>query len=359
MNLTKKQKKQIYSCLILAMTGDTLSFCNNLKLLNIEYNKTNEQKKTDLYNQLYAYNQFNLQSWAHSMYSIWLYFIPPFSISSKTISRKETELNMYKIPIYIRHPKFRLLDSSKYKYKYLNSYKIIKIHKSKLNSYINRIYSNSNYKKNMITIAKKKRIINPSDEFILIGITIGLIYTNISDFKQRDINITTIIGNTHSHPYSYMAIILLSTLITNLYKTQNIIQTLLNTNNYLQTTLNISNKTEQLFCNEFNKFVKKTVINNDTVKYHRQKYKKLNALTTILIAINSYLKYGNNWEMLIYISGMKHQTSPATCAIAASFYGLVRGFKGVPKVQYQNIENGDKVAKNFFQGGKYKNLPFV
>jgi len=273
---------------------------------------------------------------------------------------KEKSIENITVPVHFIRNKdlMQKLYVTKLKYKYLKSFKIIKYNQKILNNYIFRINKESKYYQNIITIKNNKKIITPSDEFILIGIIYGLKYLDESKFNKRDIDIATLITNTHSHPYSYMAVILLSTLITYLFLTKDIIKTLVNTNTYFQTKLDIQNKTEKKFCNEFNKYVQSTVISEAIVKLNKKKYSKLNALTTVLIGIDSYLRYHNNWQMLIYISGMKHQTTPATCAIASAFYGLVNGVKNVPKIQYENIENGDNLIKNFYQNGKIKYLPY-
>lgn len=354
MKLTNKQKKQIYSCLTLAVTGDTLSFFNNEHRMDIQYSKKNEQNKLDAYNQLYLYNQYNIQGCAHSMYSIWLYFMP---YKMKT---KEKSTENITVPVHFIRNKdlMQKLYVTKLKYKYLKSFKIVKYNKKILNRYIIRLNKRSKYYENIMTIQNNKKIVTPSDEFILIGIIYGLKYLDESKFDKRDIDIVTLITSTHVHPYSYMAVILLSTLITYLFLTKDIIETLVKTNNYFKTKLDIQNKTEQKFCDEFDKYVQSTVITDEIVKVKIRKYSKLNALTTIFIALNSYLSFDNNWQMLIYLAGMKYQTTPATCAIACAFYGLVSGVKNVPKIQYKNIENGDNLIKNFYQNGKIKYLPY-
>ena len=363
MNLTKKQKNRIYACIILAITGDTISYFNGVTNMNVHHKKNNTKQPT--FRKLYNYNNLNLRGWGHSVYSIWVYFMPPdpndiIQIGDKYKIKKHPELAIHNIHSFIKTHQVAKLIKSKLKYKDVNLYPVAKFNEIYLKKNIIRVYNKSVYQKHIQKIIQNKNILIPSDEFILIGIQIGLIFTNKLDFKKRDEYITGIISLTHSHPYSYMAIILLATLITNLYNTRNIIQSILDTNKYFQNDIHIVNKTEQKFCDEFNKFVKKTIITKkNIVTTFSGTYKKVNALTTILIAINSFLKYPTNWKMLIEKSGIIYQTNPASCAIACSFYGLIHGLKNVPKVQYQNVENNNKIVNNFFQRGKYKNLPFL
>ena len=74
----------------------------------------------------------------------------------------------------------------------------------------------------------------------------------------------------------------------------------------------------------------------------------------LILASDGIFNQGSN---PVYNSGIEYQCNPASCAIAASIYGLIHQFKGVPKVQYQNIENYKEIIQNFFENGKLKYLP--
>ena len=374
MNLTKKQKKQIISCLILAVAGDTISFFLGSNKHN-SLNKKNSKNKIRLISKLYAIDNLNISGWFHSFYSVWLYAIPQppenlifkdnkYYIKKNKYKSQFTFLDMKNI-VKVSHrikPSDRITKTPAIAQLYVsltntNLYKLAVHQKTPIRFYA-RYYDKSNIQKNIKKIETNKIILSPSDDVILFGIPCGLLYLNEKDFYKRDDYIKYIILTTYKHPYSYMCVILLANLISNIFKTGKLIDSIIISNNYLLNKFNHTNKTEKLFCKEFNKFVNKTIyLKKNIVKPLSGYFKKLNPLTTILIAINSLYMAPDKWDLLVNKSGLDYQGNPASCAIACAIYGLLHNFKGVPKSQYNNIENKKNLYTNFFKHGHIKYLP--
>ena len=97
MNLTKKIKKRIKSCISLAIVGDTISFCMAIVEFNLQFKKKYEKDKIELIQKLNNENNLNIKGWIHSYYSIWL-FAKPYK--SKDINlKKHTENSHQKIDL--------------------------------------------------------------------------------------------------------------------------------------------------------------------------------------------------------------------------------------------------------------------
>ena len=366
MNLTKKIKKRIESCICLAIVGDTISFCMAISKYNLQFKQQYEKDKIDFIQKLINENKLNITGWIHSYYSIWLFAKPRKSkyvniIKDSNDSNKQIDLNFNEKNIK-RQDKFILIIKfikDNYKDKELIQKKIIpnelsqkindhKKFKSNRNQFIDRYYFKSYVDKNLYKIVKNKCILTPTDDIILYGIRVGVTYLDKKDFTKRDIYIISEIKEYFKNPYTYMSIILLSTLITNIIHNNNLTEAILKSNEYIQTNYKKYIKINP-FCKELQKFINKTmnIKKNMITPIYNIKFKKLNALTTILIAINSLYKYNDNWTLLLLESGCKYQTNPASCAIACAIYGLMNGYKNVPKEQYTNIENYSKFIKMF------------
>ena len=189
----------------------------------------------------------------------------------------------------------------------------------------------------------KKLILAPTDTPLLIGILVGvyLFRSNKSKLIPKWNNCLLL----YKHPYTLVSIRVLALLVNKLLINNQFYQAVVDTNDYFVNNYTPNNITEAEFIKKFNKYVKSTLYHDKVDVKVNRKYKKLNALTTLIIAINSFLLYPNNIANLIKYSGIIYQRNPVSCAIACCFYGLLHGFHGVPPNLYTSIENYDDFIK--------------
>lgn len=328
MKFNKKQQKRITACIILAVMGDSLSYMNGLSQLDSTKSKENAKIKTILYDQLVEnFNKINLNGFVYSYNVNFLLLFPDKSrindcpIDTETFlwsTRKISNLPKTSIKTMVKN---KLFLNTKYIYR---------------NQFLT--------KKEKDTLDQNNVVLHPVDTPILVGILAGIYLTPSKDSKFSPTWHPKI--RLFKNHYTIFSIRVLAVLVHKLIYTEDLYKVILETNDYFVNNYTPINITEQEFIKKFDNYVKSTLYEDKVDIKKNTVYKKLNAFTTLIIAINAFFLYPNDIANLIKYSGIIYQRNPTSCAIACCFYGLIHGFHGVPSNLYTSIENYDGFIKN-------------
>lgn len=360
--LKTKIKNKFNKCILYTILGDTIAFINGFFLY-----------KNILYENVNYYSKINIKGWSYSIDIMFLWFC--FVIFQWKKKQYKSNINYNKkyynylsnninTTIYLEskpnsknnsqsnNSHFRI---SSYKYSdYFFKHKIAKplLSDNNIQKYSNCYINRTKFffeKKNLFAtnkiyylIANKKKIKKPNHNNLLISIILGF-YLHCESFSKRSKIAFKYANETHSHPYNNMSVVFLTNLISELLYNNNFLLALLNVNKNIQ-KIKTKNKYTKLFCKELNCFIKnlnikynsKIILNKN---YSKNLKNKINSLNIVLIAINSLLISENNWDNLIYYSGIAKNTNNISCAIACCLYILVYNDKQAPKKQLKQIED--------------------
>lgn len=366
------QKKRITNCILLTITGNSMAYMNNFNILKNKKNKLENllefiKLKKKCLKKLRALNFFNLSNFTYSIHCSYMLFIPfhpkkiKFFEKNNTIyykNQNRDQFNQQYINIrqYIRKNKYstiKLIDNPILNIKDLLPPKYIPI-KSHKNKYIQKT-------PNDFILSPKNNTI-PTNIIYLSGITLGIVFNDPKTYPIRDAYIIHILvtrDNTINRirNHSYMAIILISTLIASIIHNSNIIDALVLTNKYLQkcSYLKIYSKYEQSIKNQFNTFIQEIIsIKKNNIKVILEStIPCLNDsnyiipdydIDDIIVAIRAVLRCDHSWDNVVYWSGFSHNSGIFSCSLACGLYGLANDstiLKKIPEEQYLNIENYD------------------
>jgi hypothetical protein len=365
--MKNKLKTKLKKCILYAILGDTISFINGFY-----------KYKSTIFNESLNYSKLNIKGWSYSINIMFLWFcFVIFHWQTKHYKKKIKYYKKYSDYISsnlihnIAFKNKKITNSyliSKYKYSdYFFKHKLVKnwVNKKKIldisNEYINRIiykplpklkYDKDDFErpKNIEILENKKKIKSPSSINLLISIILGIRLYDKS-FHERSKLAIKYASATHSHPYNYMSIMLLTNLISELIISNNFLHAILNVNKNIQ-KIKTKNKYINSFCKEFNIFIKNLTIKKNTITIN-QDYavnikNKIHTLNIAIIAINAVLIAESDWNKLIYYSGIVKNTNHSSCAIACCLYILVFGDKKAPKNQLKQIEDYDQFNTVFY-----------
>ena len=317
MKITTQQK----NCITLARIGDKLAYFNGLPFMDINKSDINLKKKI-ISSEFKKLNSINLQNWKSSINnSIFLQSCLVIFVNLNNLYLKKL-VKLYKKNII----------STKFSIKYyinLGLNNIIK--KSDKNKEINPNRHTTNY--NIIPNDLLKKINEPTDENLQIGIILGLFFAKEKYDESREIISIALAKATHIHPYSYLSVFTLANIISyTMINKNNFIKGVLASNEYLQKKYICKNKLECKFVKDYNKFVNFLIdLKNGLINIKYKKIKNKTALTTLQYAITIYLDSPDNWKLILTNACIQPYTTPNTGAIACCFYGLIHGLKNVHK----------------------------
>ena len=217
-----KFTKQQQNCLDLLLIGDRLSYFNGLQYIN------NDQKYKHYMISTYfkKLNSIKLKKWINS-YNNNRFFKITYNIFFKYKFKNKSQLiKTYKTNLYKKEKK-----TTSIKYRDLN-YSILSDKKLLNNNITDFGHSPDNFIKLFIN---HKKINEPSDENLQIGVIIGILYSNRQYDKDREIVSIALATVTHTHPYSYLSVLTLANIISYIIINKyNFLKGLLESNNYLQ-----------------------------------------------------------------------------------------------------------------------------